>query len=145
MAQSLDAVLGKPKYFIDTPGKKDGEKYFWFPTQGDSMTCHGAGYSIPGGSLVLGRWVQVQHLNEVPVQRPVVVIIDDNGQQYCMLKVAAGVTPAEHSEYGTDQVILHSYNKRYNDFSIPFNCLKFLFVVERVRLPDGEEFTIGHA
>jgi hypothetical protein len=139
MAQSLDAALGKPKYFIDTPGKKEGEKYFWFPTQGDSMTCHGA-HSIPGGSLVLGRLITVNSINEVPLHRPVVVIVDDNGQQFCMLKVAVDVTPAENSEFGTDQVVLHSYNKRYHDFSIPFNSLKFLFVVERVRLPDGEEF-----
>jgi hypothetical protein len=142
MGQSLDAALGKPKYFIDTPGKKEGEKYFWFPTQGDSMTSHGAGHSIPGGSLVLGRLLPVNTLHDVPLQRPVVVIVDDNGQQFCMLKVAVHVTTAENSEYGTDQIILHSYNKRYNDFSIPFNCMKFIFVVERVRLPDGEEFII---
>jgi hypothetical protein len=139
---SLDTALGKPKYFIDTPGKKEGEKYFWFPTQGDSMTCHGANHSIPGGSLVLGRLLPVAGLQGIPLQQPVVVIIDDNGQQFCMLKVAVRVTEACASEYGTDQVVLHSYNKRYNDFSIPFSCVKFLFVVERVRLPDGGEFEI---
>ena len=141
MGQSLDTALGKPKYYIDTPGKKEGEKYFWFPTQGDSMTCHG-GLSIPGGSLVLGRLLTVQGVQEVPLQQPVVVIIDDNGQQFCMLKVAVQVVAASNSEYGTDQVVLHSYNKRYNDFSVPFSCVKFLFAVERVRLPDGAELDI---
>ena len=137
MQHALNTALGKPKYFIDTPDKKAGEKYFWFPTQGDSMT-----HSIPGGSLVLGRLVNAQNIQDVPLQRPLVVIIDDDGRQFCMLKVAVNITDAHASEYGTDQIVLHSYNKRYNDFSIPFNCVKFIFVVERVRLPDGEEYTI---
>ena len=45
--QQLDASLGQPKYFIDTPGLKEGERYSWFPTlpaklpRGGADSCNG--------------------------------------------------------------------------------------------------------
>jgi hypothetical protein len=129
----LSAALGKPKYYIDTEGKKPGEQYFWFPTSGDSMTDT-TNRSIPGGSLVLARLLQLKNLNDIPLHQPIVVIIDDSGQQFCLLKCAGAVSETE--------LCLHSYNTRYNDFWLPFSCIKFVFEVERVRLADGSEFIL---
>ncbi|MBD0277444.1 MAG: hypothetical protein ICV81_05695, partial [Flavisolibacter sp.] len=67
--QELDTALGTPKYFINTPGLTDGEAYSWFPTIGDSMTDD-TDKSIPSGSLVLGRWLKVKNVSEVPLHRP---------------------------------------------------------------------------
>jgi hypothetical protein len=133
--QELAAALGKPKYYIETEGKTPGEQYFWFPTHGDSMTDNTA-RSIPSGSLVLGRLLQIKCIQDIPLDQPIVIIIDDNGQQFCMLKSACKVL--------ANELCLRSYNpaKRYDDFRIPFDCVKFIFVVERVRLPDGGEFIL---
>lgn len=131
--QELAAALGKPKYFIETEGKTPGEQYFWFPTSGDSMT-NGTATSIPSGSLVLGRLLQIKTIQDIPLHQPIVIIIDDNGRQFCMLKSACEVL--------ADELCLRSYNSRYDDFRIPFDCVKFVFVVERVRLPGGAEFIL---
>lgn len=129
--KDLQAALGKPRYYLDAEDKKDGEQYFWFPTLGDSMTDRSAG-SIPAGSLVLGRLLDLQSVQDIPLHQPIVLIINDNGQQFCILKCAR--------EVQDDQFRLHSYNSRYEDFWLPFSCVKFIFLVERVRLPDGNEF-----
>ncbi len=140
--QELQAALGSPKYYIDTLHLAEGEKYFWFPTRGDSMTDD-TPKSIPSGSLVLGRWLKLNSVWDVPLHRPIVVIIDDNGIQYCMLKSGCKI---KHSpqEVGADlgMLCLRSYNPapRCDDFWMPFPNIKFVFVVERVRLPDGKEF-----
>jgi hypothetical protein len=133
--QELAAALGQPKYYIDTDGKIPGEQYFWFPTHGDSMT-DSAARSIPSGSLVLGRLLTIKIIQDIPLERPIVIIIDDNGRQFCMLKSVCGVF--------AEELCLRSYNpaKRYADFRIPFDCVKFVFVVERVRLPNGSEFIL---
>jgi len=133
--RALEKALGPPKYFIETEGKKEGERYFWFPTAGDSMTCNNA-HSIPGGSLVLGRWLKINSIHEIPLHQPIVVIIEDNNRQYCLLKAACNIATVS----GEDRICLHSYNARYDDFWLPFDCVRFLFVVERVRLSNGEEF-----
>ena len=112
--QELAAALGTPKYYIDTEGKTPGEQYFWFPTYGDSMTDNTA-RSIPSGSLVLGRLLQIKSIQDIPLDQPIVIIIDDNGQQFCMLKSACEASGGE--------ICLRSYNpaKRYADFQIPFD------------------------
>lgn len=130
---NLKDTLGKPKYYIDTPGKQEGEQYFWFPTLGNSMTDRSA-QSIPSGSLVLGRLLSIQNVQDIPLHRPIVVIIDDGGQQFCMLKIATDIKKEE------DSFCLHSYNTTHADFWLPFHCVKFIFAVERVRLPGGKEF-----
>jgi hypothetical protein len=141
--QKLEAALGKPKYFIDTPGLEEGEKYSWFPTKGDSMTDH-TPKSIPSGSLVLGRCLTLSSVSDVPLHRPIVVIIDDNGSQYCMLKCGCNIQHPGSSEADadTEMLCLRSYNPapRCDDFWLPFTNIKFVFLVERVRLPDGNEF-----
>src|SRR5215831_1922605 len=81
----LNAILGRPKYFIDTPGLVNDEDYFWFPTIGDSMTDD-TDKSIPGGSLVLARWLELKRITDVPLNRPIVVIILYEGEQFCLLK-----------------------------------------------------------
>lgn len=126
--EKLAAALGKPKYYIETEGKKAGEQYFWFPTIGDSMTDKTSN-SIPSGSLVLGRLLQTVH--DAPLNQPIVIIIDDNGQQFCLLKCICQVNETE--------LCLHSYNSRYKDFWLPLDCIKFVFEVERVRFSDGSE------
>jgi hypothetical protein len=119
---------------------QEGETYAWFPNIGDSMT-DGTARSIPGGSLVLGRWLKLAGVGDIPLHRPIVVIIDDGGQQFCMLKSGCNITgctgkPGADSE----QLCLRSYNPRCADFWMPFANIKFVFAVERVRLPDGREF-----
>jgi hypothetical protein len=137
--QALKDALGKPKYFIDAPDKKEGEQYFWFPTLGSSMTDRSS-QSIPSGSMVLGRLLAIQSVQNIPLHQPIVVIIDDNGQQFCMLKIACDIKEAGMSD--DDQFCLRSYNPGpgFEDFWLPFSCVKFIFVVERVRLPGGNEF-----
>ncbi|MBD0285353.1 MAG: hypothetical protein ICV79_08000 [Flavisolibacter sp.] len=142
--QELDTALGTPKYFINTPDLIDGETYSWFPTCGDSMT-NDTDKSIPSGSLVLGRWVKVNNVSEVPLHRPIVIIIDDNGRQHCMLKSGCSVRSipaAQEADPDAEMLCLRSYNPapQCADFWIPFSCIKFVFVVERVRRPDGSEF-----
>jgi hypothetical protein len=139
----LAAVLGKPKYYIDTPEADDEEEYFWFPTIGDSMT-DATDRSIPGGSLVLGRWLRFDSIGDVPLHRPIVVIIHYGGDQYCLLKSACAVLdPAGHESHAESQKLcLRSYNPspRCDDLWVPFHHVKFIFVVEKVRLPGGREF-----
>ena len=140
--QELDTALGTPKYYIDTPGLKEGEKYAWFPTRGDSMTDDTA-KSIPSGSMVLGRWLKLNSVSDIPLHRPIVVIINDNGIQYCMLKSGCGYSCAtSEGDSISEELCLRSYNPapRCDDFWIPFNCIQYVFVVERVRRPDGSEF-----
>lgn len=134
LEQQLDAALGKPKYYIDTPDKKEGERYFWFPTSGDSMTDN-TQRSIPGGSLVLGRLLSLKSVQDIPLHRPIVVVINDNGQQFTMTKSACALVAD-----GEEKFCLRSYNQRYDDFWLPFSCVKFIFVIERVRRPNGSEF-----
>ena len=133
--QELDAALGTPRYYMDAEGKKEGERYFWFPTQGDSMT-NNTDQSIPAGSMVLGRLLSLNSIQDLPLNRPIVLIIDDGGQQFCMLKSACNVV----TDTGSEKLCLHSYNSRYNDFWLPWNCIKFIFEVERIRRSDGSEF-----
>jgi hypothetical protein len=137
--QALQDALGKPKYFIDTPGKKEGEQYFWFPTLGSSMTDRTA-QSIPSGSMVLGRLLVLNSVEDIPLHQPIVVIIDDGGQQYCMLKIACDIKVSDMPD--ANLFCLRSYNPGpgFEDFWLPFSCLKFIFKVERVRLPNGNEF-----
>lgn len=138
----LGAALGAPKYYIDTPGLKEGETYAWFPTTGDSMTDNTA-KSIPSCSLVLGRRLKLDSVTAIPLHRPIVVIIDDNGTQYCMLKTGCNIKEGT-PEAGSDaaQLCMRSYNPApwCDDFWMPFSHIKFVFVVEKVRLPDGTEF-----
>jgi hypothetical protein len=99
--------------------------------------------SIPSGSLVLGRWLPLKSVRDVPLHRPIVIVLHDDGEQYCILKsacriIAAGMPEDDRSA----ELWLRSYNPapRYDDFGLPFSCIKFIFVVERVRRPDGSEF-----
>ena len=96
--RELNAALGRPKYYIDTPGLKDDERYHWFPTLGDSMTDDTA-KSIPGGSLVLGRCLNVNSIRDVPLHCPLVLIINYEGEQFCLLKCACDFRtfPAERA------------------------------------------------
>src|SRR5215218_9208902 len=136
--QELGVALGVPKYYIDTPGLEEGETYAWFPTRGDSMTDN-TPKSIPGGSLVLGRRLKLNSVSDIPLHRPIVVIIDDNGTQYCMLKSGCEIQKdcADAVGTGSEMLCLRSYNPapRCDDFWMPFSNIKFVFVVERVRLP----------
>lgn len=132
-ARELQEALGKPKYYIDTEGKKEGEQYFWFPTLGDSMTDK-TRESIPSGSLVLGRLLALTDLSHIALDRPIVFIIHDDGQKFCLLKCVSRM------ETDPEKIWLRSYNPRYEDFWLPFSCIEFAFIVERVRRPDGSEF-----
>ena len=133
--QELKKALGKPKYYLDAPDKIAGERYYWFPNQGDSMNDH-TERSIPGGSMVLGRLLSVNSLADVPLQRPLVFIIDYKGEQFCLLKC-----PTE-ADTDTNKLCLHSYNPApgYDDLWLPFQYIKYIFIVERVRRPNGSEF-----
>jgi hypothetical protein len=117
--------------------------YAWFPTRGDSMTDN-TPRSIPSGSLVLGRRLELNSVSDIPLHRPIVVIIDDNGTQHCMLKSGCEIQKYSIHEVGTDSemLCLRSYNPASwcADFWMPFSNIKFVFVVERVRLPNGSEF-----
>jgi hypothetical protein len=137
--KQLEAALGNPKYFIETEGKIPGERYCWFPTLGDSMTDD-TDKSIPGSSLVLGRWLPVQAVQDIPLHQPVVLVITDNGKQYCLLKSPCEVK--DHEDAALAEICLRSYNpaSRCDDFWLPFWCIQFVFVVERVRRPDGSEY-----
>ncbi|WP_207510393.1 hypothetical protein [Longitalea luteola] len=138
--EALKKALGKPKYYIDTPGKLAGEQYYWFPNQGNSMT-DGTARSIPGGSLVLGRLLSINTITDIPLHRPMVFIIDYKGEQYCLLKSPCAIkTTAEDSD--ADMVCLHSYNPApgFTDLWVPYHYIKYFFVIERVRRPDGTDF-----
>jgi hypothetical protein len=139
----LGAALGAPKYYIDTLGLKEGETYAWFPTSGDSMTDN-TPKSIPSGSLVLGRWLKLNSVADIPLHQPIVVIIDDGGRQYCMLKSGCKIQQSSTPEGNADMeaLCLRSYNPapRCDDFWMPFSNIKFVFVVEKVRVPNGREF-----
>lgn len=132
--QELKKALGKPKYYLDAPDKMAGERYYWFPNQGDSMNDRSE-RSIPGGSMVLGRLLQVKNLGEVPLHRPLVFLIDFHGEQFCLLKCPTAADPT------ANKLCLHSYNPGpgYDDLWVPFSYLKYIFMVERVRRPDGSE------
>jgi hypothetical protein len=121
----------------------DGETYSWFPTRGNSMTDN-TPKSIPSGSLVLGRCLKLKGVSDIPLHQPIVVIIDDNGTQYCMLKCGCKTRKANTQEASEDaeMLCLRSYNPApwCDDFWLPFSCIKFVFLVERVRLPNGKEF-----
>lgn len=138
----MRAALGTPKYFIDTSGLKEGETYAWFPTQGSSMTDD-TPKSIPSGSLVLGRCLQLSSVLDIPLHCPIVVIIDDEGVQHCMLKSGCEIKSSiQASDAGSGELCLRSYNPAFwcEDFWMPFANIKFVFIVERVRLPNGNEF-----
>jgi len=137
--KELDVALGKPKYYIETSGKKEGERYSWFPSSGDSMTDN-TFRSIPGGSLVLGRWLPIKTIQDIPLHQPIVVVFNDNGQQYCILKTVCKIKMDTADREA--MLSLRSYNPapRCDDFWLPFCCLKFIFIVERVRRPDDSEF-----
>jgi hypothetical protein len=141
--QELGAALGTPKYYIDTPGLAEGETYAWFPTTGGSMTDN-TPKSIPSGSLVLGRRLKLNSISDIPLHRPIVVIIDDNGTQHCMLKSGCEIQKSSTQKLGADAAMLclRSYNPATycDDFWMPFSNIKFVFVVEKVRLPNGNEF-----
>jgi hypothetical protein len=118
---------------------EDAERYAWFPTLGDSMTDD-TSKSIPGGSFVLGRWLKLNSIHDVPLHRPIVVILNIDGEQFCVLKSACKInsSPAD----ANDEVCLRSYNPapRCDDLWVPFHYIKFIFVVEIVRRPCGDEF-----
>jgi hypothetical protein len=135
--QELNNALGKPKYYVDAEGKKAGERYYWFPNQGNSMTDN-TDQSIPGGALVLGRWLPVTHVQDIPLHQPIVVIFNDNEKQICLLKTICRIVPDAYG--GSGEIWLRSYNPIYDDFPLPFSCVKFIFITERVRRPDGTEF-----
>ena len=141
--QDLKKVLGSPKYYIDTPGKTAGEDYYWFPNQGDSMTDNTT-HSIPGGSLVLGRLLSIKSITDIPLHRPMVFIIDYAGEQFCLLKSPCEIKTADTAEANSaaHMLCLRSYNPApgYDDLWLPFQYVKYVFVVERVRRPDGSEF-----
>jgi hypothetical protein len=141
--QDLEAALGKPKYYIDAPDKIPGENYYWFPNQGDSMTDNTPG-SIPGGSLTLGRLLPVKDITEIPLHLPTVFIIEYRGEQFCLLKSPCQIRTTESTDdnAGSAQLCLRSYNPAsgYDDLWVPFRHIKYIFVVERVKRPDGTEF-----
>src|SRR5438046_3196734 len=99
--QQLGAALGTPKYYIDTPALEEGERYAWFPTMGDSM-MDDTDKSIPSGSLVLGRLLQLNSVSDIPLHCPIVVIIDDNGTQFCMLKSCCNIQKGSIEMIGDD-------------------------------------------
>jgi hypothetical protein len=141
--QDLEATLGKPKYYVDAPDKIPGESYYWFPNQGNSMTDDTGG-SIPAGSLVLGRLLSINNIQDVPLHRPAVFIIDYAGEQYCLLKNACGIKNDNKPETAPSSPLLclHSNNPGpgFEDLWVPFQNIKYIFVVERVRRPNGTEF-----
>jgi hypothetical protein len=139
----LEAALGKPKYYVDAPDKIPGENYYWFPNQGDSMTDNTPG-SIPGGSLTLGRLLPVKDVAEIPLHLPMVFIIEYQGEKFCLLKSPCEIriTGSTEENPGSTQLCLRSYNPApgYDDLWVPFQHIKYIFVVERVRRPNGTEF-----
>ena len=141
--KELAAALGTAKYHIDTAGLKEGETYVWFPTLGDSMTDK-TPKSIPSGSLVLGRCLQLNSVSDIPLHRPIVVIIHFGGSQYCLLKSGCAIqNDSEAHDGASDQMLcLRSYNPapRCDDLWVLYNTIKFVFVVEKVQLPNGKEF-----
>jgi hypothetical protein len=140
LLHDLEAILGNPRYYVDAPDKKPGESYYWFPNVGDSMTDHTPG-AIPGGSLILGRLLTVNNLTEIPLHRPMVFIIDYKGEQFCLLKSPSGIR-ATDEDTGSAELCLRSYNPGpgYDDLWVPFRIIRYIFVVERVRRPNGTEF-----
>jgi len=141
--KDLEAVLGKPRSYIDAEDKIPGEQYYWFPNQGNSMN-DGTAQSIPAGSLVLGRLLTINSIQDVPLHRPAVFIIDYTGEQFCLLKSACAIKTADNAEAGSASPLLclRSYNPDpgYEDLWVPFRHFNYIFVVERVRLPNGNEF-----
>lgn len=141
--KDLEAALGKPRSYIDVEDKIPGEQYYWFPNQGNSMS-DGTAQSIPGGSLVLGRLLTINSIHDVPLHRPAVFIIDYGGEQFCLLKSASAIEAADDQEAATASPLLclRSYNPDpgFEDLWVPFRHFKYIFVVERVRLPNGNEF-----
>lgn len=141
--QDLEAALGKPKYYVDAPDKLPGENYYWFPNQGNSMTDDTSG-SIPGGSLTLGRLLPAKDIAEIPLHLPMVFIIEYRGEQFCLLKSPCQTRAAGSPDDspGSAELCLRSYNPAagYDDLWVPFRYIKYIFVVERVRRPDGTEF-----
>lgn len=141
--QQLSTIIGQPEYYIDTPGLKENEVYYWFPTLGDSMT-NDTPRSIPGGSLVLGRRLNFTDIKDIPLHVPVVVMLQYAGEQFCLLKSVCDMVSRDTRKDHTDveRLCLHSYNPapRYDDLWVPFSCIQFIFVVEKVRCPGGYEF-----
>ena len=139
--QELDTALGVPRYYITTTGLENGERYFWFPTKGNSMTDQ-TPKSIPSGSMVLARWLQLKKVSDIPLNRPIVVIVDNGGSQFCMLKCGCKMICTVEPDPSSEKLCLRSYNPApwCDDFWVPFHCIKWIFVVEKVRLPNGEEF-----
>jgi len=138
--KDLENVLGKPKYYVDAPDKQPGGQYYWFPNVGDSMTDN-TERSIPGGSLTLGRLLPVTAITDIPLHRPMVFIIEYNGEQFCLLKSPAQIKTADESSDAAS-LCLRSYNPApgYDDLWVPFQNIKYIFVIERVRRPNGTEF-----
>jgi hypothetical protein len=143
LLHDLEAILGNPKYYVDAPDKKPGESYYWFPNVGDSMTDNTPG-AIPGGSLTLGRLLTVKDITEIPLHRPMIFIIDYKGEQFCLLKSPGGIRAADttNENAGLAELCLRSYKPGpgYGDLWVPFRIIKYIFVVERVRRPNGTEF-----
>jgi hypothetical protein len=97
--------------------------------------------AIPGGSLTLGRLLPVKDITELPLHRPMVFIIEYNGERFCLLKSPAQIETANENT-GAARLCLRSYNPGpgYDDLWVPFQHIKYIFVVERVRRPNGTEF-----
>lgn len=135
--QSKHTVMKKtlpvPKWFEI----KKGEKYAWSPVEGNSMTDDTNG-SIPEGSLVLCRELDIKSIVEIPLDRPLkIMALEPDGKTiFCVLKTVCFIDNV------FERLRLRSYNpsSEFKDWWIPARFIKKVFMVELVQRPNNTHF-----
>lgn len=130
--------LSKPVGFIDTEGKlRPNSNYGWFPIKGDSMTDPENEYSIPTGSLCLGREIEIRNELSYPMHTPVLIMGDNSIESYFVCKTIDFVDAAFNNS-----IRCKSYNQAYESFWIPIHTINKIFIVEQIKRPDINQVVI---
>lgn len=124
-------VLPDPDKYIKTQGIKLDEHafYAWFPIVGNSMTSKNHQYSIPEGSKVLVKEVQINSIFDYPLNRPVVIMGVAVNELFRMLKTISFINGVNNS------IRCSSLNPDVEDFYIAMQFISRVFVVVQIMRP----------
>lgn len=130
--------LPEPIGFIDTEGElRPNSNYGWFPISGDSMTDPENKYSIPTGSLCLGREIEIKSELSYPLHTPVLIMGRSRIERYSLCKTIDFIDTAFNNS-----IRCKSYNQAYKSFWIPIHTIDKIFIVEQIKRPDTDKVII---
>ena len=127
--------LPKPIKTIRTKNINKNETYAWFPCKGKSMTDD-TDRSIPDGSLILGRLIDIKSMYcySEYLYQPVIIMGNAKGQIWSVVKTISFVDCYSYA------LQLRSYNKSFKDFWIPMKDITHFFVVEQLKIKKGSRW-----